>query len=60
MSNISDTDSDADSYDDESDNPDDWCYGCGCNISGTTNFIFCEENDSFYCTECYENEVWIE
>ena len=54
----SETDSDEDDYD--TDDTDDWCYGCGCNISGNTNFIFCQEDENFYCTECYETDVWIE
>lgn len=60
MTNISDTDSDADSYDDDSDCSDDWCYSCSCSLSGDTDYIFCEEDEHFYCKECYEINIWIE
>jgi len=60
MSNISDTDSDDDSYDDESNYSDDWCHSCACSLSGDTDYVFCEEDERFYCTDCYERDIWVE
>lgn len=58
MSNISDTDSDADSYD--SCDSDDCCFNCSADLSNTIDFVYCETDGNFYCIECYENQVWIE
>jgi len=59
------TDSSSDySYDDpfyyDEDISDTWCFVCGCDLSNTTNFIYSEKDDEFYCIECYEREIWLE